>query len=228
MGSTDYTYHPDVQGSTRGITAGGAVTDAVLYDAFGNTISRSGSTPTPVLYNGATGYQSDSATGLQLLGHRYYDPNIGRFLSSDPAQAGTNWYAYCDNNPLVGCDPTGLVNPTTRDRPVKLKLKQVPPPKTATPKPITIGTPSSNSGNSKISITVSDKNGVITISVGVSWPIGGGSQKPIPYPNGNIWYPPGYSQPIITPPGGKMGTGPNGGIIVIPPSSPKKGNHTKK
>ena len=75
-----------------------------------NTISRSGSTPTPVLYNGAAGYQSDSATGLQLLGHRYYDPSIGRFLSSDPAQAGTNWYAYCDNNPLIGCDPTGLIN----------------------------------------------------------------------------------------------------------------------
>ena len=62
-----------------------------------------------MLNNGAAGYQTDSATGLQLLGHRYYDPSIGRFLSSDPAQAGTNWYAYCDNNPLVGCDPTGLI-----------------------------------------------------------------------------------------------------------------------
>ena len=107
-GGTDYTYHADAQGSTRGITAGGAVTDAVLYDAFGNTISRSGSTPTPVLYNGAAGYQSDSATALQLLGHRYYDPSIGRFLSSDPAQAGTNWYDYCDNNPLVFFDSSGL------------------------------------------------------------------------------------------------------------------------
>ena len=62
------------------------------------------------MLNGAAGYQSDSVTGLQLLSHRYYDLSIGRFLSSDPAQAGTNWYAYCDNNPLVGCDPTGLVN----------------------------------------------------------------------------------------------------------------------
>ena len=42
-----------------------------------------------------------------LLGHRYYDANIGRFLSSDPAQAGTNWYAYCGNNPLTRVDPTG-------------------------------------------------------------------------------------------------------------------------
>ena len=61
-----------------------------------------------MLCNGAAGYQSDSATGLQLLGHRYYDPSIGRFLSSDPAQAGTNWYAYCDNNPLVRVDSKEL------------------------------------------------------------------------------------------------------------------------
>ncbi len=46
-----------------------------------------------------------------LLGHRYYDASVGRFLSSDPAQAGSNWYAYCDNNPLVGVDPTGLMPP---------------------------------------------------------------------------------------------------------------------
>ena len=44
-----------------------------------------------------------------LLGHRYYDASLGRFLSSDPAQAGSNWYAYCDNNPLVRVDPTGLI-----------------------------------------------------------------------------------------------------------------------
>ncbi len=46
-----------------------------------------------------------------LPGHRYYDASLGRFLSSDPAQAGSNWYAYCDNNPLVRVDPTGLMPP---------------------------------------------------------------------------------------------------------------------
>ncbi len=59
-------------------------------------------------FAGTSGYQADATTGLLLLGHRYYDPSIGRFLSSDPAQAGSNWYAYCDNNPLVRVDPTGL------------------------------------------------------------------------------------------------------------------------
>ena len=62
-------------------------------------------------FAGTSGYQADATTGLLLLGHRYYDASIGRFLSSDPAQAGSNWYAYCDSNPLVRIDPTGLMPP---------------------------------------------------------------------------------------------------------------------
>ncbi len=37
-----------------------------------------------------------------------YDPSVGRFISSDPAKAGTNWYAYCENNPLLNTDVQGL------------------------------------------------------------------------------------------------------------------------
>lgn len=55
------------------------------------------------------GYQSDSDTGLQLLGHRYYDPSTGRFLTRDPIGDGRNWYVYCDNNPTSGVDPDGLI-----------------------------------------------------------------------------------------------------------------------
>ena len=43
-----------------------------------------------------------------LLGHRCYDVSIGRFISRDPAYAGTNYYAYGENNPLGGTDPSGL------------------------------------------------------------------------------------------------------------------------
>jgi RHS repeat-associated protein len=108
-GSTSKFYHGDALGSTRGITnSSQTVTDAVLYDAFGMTVSRTGTTATPFGFVGAQGYQSDGDSGLQLLGHRYYDPSIGRFLSSDPAQAGTNWYAYTGNNPLGSTDPSGL------------------------------------------------------------------------------------------------------------------------
>lgn len=51
---------------------------------------------------------TDADSGLQLLGHRYYDSSIGRFISRDPAYAGDNWYAYCENNPLWEVDSSGL------------------------------------------------------------------------------------------------------------------------
>ena len=40
--------------------------------------------------------------------NRWQDPETGRFISEDPAQAGENFYAYIDNNPELYIDPTGL------------------------------------------------------------------------------------------------------------------------
>jgi hypothetical protein len=43
---------------------------------------------------------------------RYYDPNIGRFLSEDPigfAGSGKNFYAYVGNSPVIFTDPSGMV-----------------------------------------------------------------------------------------------------------------------
>lgn len=42
---------------------------------------------------------------------RYYDPQIGRFMSEDPLRFngdGTNFYGYVNNNPVIGFDPFGL------------------------------------------------------------------------------------------------------------------------
>ena len=79
----------------------------MLFDAFGMTVSRTGTTPTPFGFVGGAQYQTDADSGLMLLGHRYYDASVGRFISSDPIQAGDNWYAYCENNPLSRIDPDG-------------------------------------------------------------------------------------------------------------------------
>ena len=107
--STSSFYHGDALGSTRSQTSSSqSVTDTKRYDAFGMLVASTGSNPTPFGFVGGSQYQTDADSGLMLLGHRYYDASIGRFISRDPIYAGDNWYAYCENNPLGGTDPSGL------------------------------------------------------------------------------------------------------------------------
>ena len=47
-----------------------------------------------------TGKEMDVGTGLVYFGARYYDPEVGRWTTVDPAGEGLNWYVYCRNNPL--------------------------------------------------------------------------------------------------------------------------------
>ncbi|MEM2352198.1 MAG: RHS repeat-associated core domain-containing protein [Thermoproteota archaeon] len=54
------------------------------------------------------GYEYDLETGLYHIGYRYYDPEIGRFLSIDPEGFGLNWYAYALNDPINLFDWFGL------------------------------------------------------------------------------------------------------------------------
>lgn len=62
---------------------------------------------------GYTGHVNDPDTGLMYMQARYYDPAIGRFLSTDPVAPGVgnafnfNRYAYANNNPLRFTDPDG-------------------------------------------------------------------------------------------------------------------------
>ena len=59
------------------------------------------------------GYYYDTDTGLYYLQSRYYNPQWGRFLNEDgyistgTGLLGYNMYAYCNNNPVMGYDPTG-------------------------------------------------------------------------------------------------------------------------
>jgi len=55
-----------------------------------------------------TGKEFDSDLNSYYFGARHYSPSTGRFLNSDPAQDGMNWYAYAINNPLKYIDPLGL------------------------------------------------------------------------------------------------------------------------
>ncbi|MCA1592098.1 MAG: RHS repeat-associated core domain-containing protein [Acidobacteria bacterium] len=70
----------------------------------------------PFGYGAQWGYYTDRESGLQLLTHRYYDPQSGRFLTRDPIgyRGGINLYAYVNNSPVNFADPSGLY-PTIDD-----------------------------------------------------------------------------------------------------------------
>jgi RHS repeat-associated protein len=57
-----------------------------------------------------TGRRLDTETGNYYYRARYYKPEIGRFLQTDPIgyTAGLNLYTYCGNNPTNWVDGSGL------------------------------------------------------------------------------------------------------------------------
>jgi len=62
---------------------------------------------------GYTGHVHDAGSGLVYMQQRYYDPEVGRFLSVDPVGvdlargANFNRYWYGNNNPYTFVDPDG-------------------------------------------------------------------------------------------------------------------------
>ena len=94
--------------ASRQTDAAKSTTATRSYDAFGMLVASTGTPKGPFGFAGGHGYQEDGDTGLKLLGHRYYDPSTGRFLTRDPVKDGRNWYGYVSNNPLRSVDPEGL------------------------------------------------------------------------------------------------------------------------
>ncbi|MCO5297810.1 MAG: hypothetical protein M9921_13240 [Fimbriimonadaceae bacterium] len=102
--------HHDYLGTTSLQTAANESTVSTrTYDAFGMPVSTSGTPKTGFGFVGACDYQEDVDSDLKLLGHRYYDPSTGRFLTRDPLGYDRNWYQYVSGNPLNGVDPSGLI-----------------------------------------------------------------------------------------------------------------------
>ncbi len=99
--------HSGLKNADAQTSSAGAIAATRVYDAFGAELSATGTWKGPFGYAGGFGYQEDSS-GLKLLGHRYYDPTTGRFLSRDPIKDGRNWYVYCGNAPLGRQDRWGL------------------------------------------------------------------------------------------------------------------------
>jgi len=104
-GTTSY-YGYDAHGDARYLMdSTGAVTDTYDYDAFGNLVGSTGTTPNVYRYQGEA---LDAETGLYYLRARYYDPTVGRFLNVDPmTDQGEHPYEYAAADPVNGHDPTG-------------------------------------------------------------------------------------------------------------------------
>jgi RHS repeat-associated protein len=103
----------DALGSPTDLTSAGATVASMRkYDAWGQY--RNDTAPVasePKL--GFTGHQYDPETGLVYARARYYDPDLGRFISRDTWEGdladapSLHRYAYAYDNPLVYVDPDG-------------------------------------------------------------------------------------------------------------------------
>jgi RHS repeat-associated protein len=81
----------------------------LLTSATGSVVDKSVSSAVRQAL-GFHGLPIDPETGLVYVRHRYYDPEMGRFLSQDPLGYvdGGNLYQYGLNNPADLSDPLGL------------------------------------------------------------------------------------------------------------------------
>ena len=127
--SDNYKWYFYLLSNTRGDIvamndAAGPLTVKYNYDAWGKVLSVTNAAGTqhtagnfahqiPVRYRG---YYYDEETEFYYLQSRYYDPETGGFLNADDVNfigysgenLSYNAFAYCENNPVNGEDPTGL------------------------------------------------------------------------------------------------------------------------
>ena len=106
-GTASY-YEADGLGSTTSLTSpAGALSNTYTYDSYGKLTASTGTLANPFQY---TAREADAETGLYYYRARYYDQNVGRFISEDPVQfkGGIDFYTYMSSNPVNFIDPSGL------------------------------------------------------------------------------------------------------------------------
>jgi len=115
----DYFYGYTQNGEIRLIyDDDGGIVARYSYDAWGNVISIYGNYANPVGTDNAIrykGYYYDTESEWYYLQSRYYDPEVGRFISADSVEylgasgtiIGFNLYSYCENTPVTLNDANG-------------------------------------------------------------------------------------------------------------------------
>jgi len=106
-------YGYDGHGSVRFLTdSTGAITDTYDYDAFGNPISSTGTTPNNYLF---AGEQFDLALGIYYNRARYYDQRQGRFWTMDTNEGENREPISLHKYIYAGADPINRVDPSGKD-----------------------------------------------------------------------------------------------------------------
>ena len=107
-----YYLHNNVLGSTVAITnSGGQQLQEFMWGPFGELEYNGGAHVTDEI--NFTGKIYNEETGLMYFGARFYDPQLGRFITEDPADPdlskaySLNRYTYAWNNPMLWVDPDG-------------------------------------------------------------------------------------------------------------------------
>ena len=91
----------------------GAIYEKFDYDAYGRTLifdASDNAKSNPICEFLFTGRRFDPESELYFYRARYYNPELGRFLSRDPIgyKGGLGLYAYVGSNPMTGTDPMGM------------------------------------------------------------------------------------------------------------------------
>ncbi|EJF9181254.1 RHS domain-containing protein, partial [Salmonella enterica] len=102
-------YHTDVNGAPEEMTDGGGnIVWEAGYQVWGNLTHEKETRPVQQNLR-FQGQYLDRETGLHYNLYRFYDPDIGKFISGDPIsiRGGINLYQYAPN-PISWIDPLGL------------------------------------------------------------------------------------------------------------------------
>lgn len=96
----------DLLGSVRSSTDKSGLQNAsYTYDAFGSLVQGNFTASSDFGY---LGKQHDPTSALYNYGFRDYSPLNSRFTTQDPIRDGTNWFAYCNGDPVNFVDLLGL------------------------------------------------------------------------------------------------------------------------
>ena len=105
-GVTSY-FQRDALGSIAQTVSSSGVNSSYKYDSYGRVLSQSGTAQGPYAFQGR---EYDPESGQHYFRARYYNSDIGRFMSEDILgfQAGSNSYEFAGSNPLRYRDPSGM------------------------------------------------------------------------------------------------------------------------